>query len=40
MLRNRPKRARQTIPVLPFGAAGEVKKTDIESDYHLLKVLS
>jgi 6-phosphofructokinase 1 len=25
---------------LPFGAAGDVKKTDIEGDYHLLKVLS
>ena len=28
------------VEFLPFGAAGEVKKTDIESDYHLLKVLS
>jgi 6-phosphofructokinase 1 len=28
------------VSFLPFGAAGEVKKTDIESDYHLLKVLS
>ena len=25
---------------LPFGAAGDVKRTDIEADYHLLKVLS
>ena len=25
---------------LPFGTAGESKRTDIESDYHLLKVLS
>lgn len=28
------------VAFLPFGAAGEVKRTDIESDYHLLKVLS
>jgi hypothetical protein len=28
------------VELLPFGAAGEVKTTDIESDYHLLKVLS
>ena len=28
------------IEFLPFGAAGDVKKTDIEADYHLLKVLS
>jgi 6-phosphofructokinase 1 len=28
------------VEFLPFGTAGEVKKTDIESDYHLLKVLS
>jgi len=28
------------VAFLPFGAAGDVKKTDIESDYHLLKVLS
>jgi len=30
----------ERVEFLPFGAAGEVKKTDIESDYHLLKVLS
>ena len=28
------------VEFLTFGAAGDVKKTDIESDYHLLKVLS
>jgi 6-phosphofructokinase 1 len=28
------------VEFLPFGAAGDIKKTDIESDYHLLKVLS
>ena len=28
------------VGFLPFGAAGEVKKTDIEFDYHLLKILS
>jgi len=28
------------VEFLPFGTAGEVKKTDIESDYHLLKILS
>jgi len=28
------------IEFLPFGAAGDVKRTDIEADYHLLKVLS
>ena len=28
------------VEFLPFGAADEVKETDIESDYHLLKVLS
>jgi 6-phosphofructokinase 1 len=28
------------VEFLPFGAAGDTKKTDIESDYHLLKVLS
>jgi 6-phosphofructokinase 1 len=28
------------IEFLPFGAAGDVKTTDIEADYHLLKVLS
>jgi len=28
------------VEFLPFGTAGEVKETDIESDYHLLKVLS
>ena len=28
------------VEFLPFGAAGDVKKTDFESDYHLLKVLS
>jgi 6-phosphofructokinase 1 len=28
------------VAFLPFAAAGDVKKTDIESDYHLLKVLS
>ena len=28
------------VEFLPFGTAGESKKTDIESDYHLLKVLS
>jgi 6-phosphofructokinase 1 len=30
----------ERVEFLPFGAAGEVKETDIESDYHLLKVLS
>ncbi|HSA95307.1 MAG TPA: 6-phosphofructokinase, partial [Acidobacteriota bacterium] len=28
------------VAFLPFGAAGDVKKTEIEADYHLLKVLS
>jgi len=28
------------VEFLPFGAAGEAKRTDIESDYRLLKVLS
>ena len=28
------------VSFLPFGAAGETKRTEIESDYHLLKVLS
>lgn len=28
------------VEFLPFGTAGEVKEIDIESDYHLLKVLS
>jgi 6-phosphofructokinase 1 len=28
------------VEFLPFGAAGDAKKTDIEFDYHLLKVLS
>ncbi|OGD16452.1 MAG: hypothetical protein A2V76_10345 [Candidatus Aminicenantes bacterium RBG_16_63_14] len=28
------------VEFLPFGAAGDKKKPDIESDYHLLKVLS
>jgi len=28
------------VEFLPFGAAGDVKTTEIESDYHLLKVLS
>ncbi len=28
------------VEFLAFGAAGDTKKTDIESDYHLLKVLS
>jgi 6-phosphofructokinase 1 len=28
------------LAFLPFGAAGDIKKTSIESDYHLLKVLS
>jgi 6-phosphofructokinase 1 len=28
------------VEFLKFGAAGDMKKTDIESDYHLLKVLS
>jgi len=28
------------VEFLPFGAAGDVKKTDIESDYRLLKILS
>ena len=28
------------VEFLPFGAAGEVKKTEIESDYRLLKILS
>jgi len=28
------------VEFLPFGAAGDVKKTEIESDYRLLKVLS
>jgi 6-phosphofructokinase 1 len=28
------------VEFLPFGAAGDVKTADIESDYHLLKVLS
>jgi len=28
------------VEFLPFGAAGNIKKTEIESDYHLLKVLS
>lgn len=28
------------VEFLPFGAAGEVKHADIETDYHLLKVLS
>jgi len=30
----------EKVEFLPFGAAGEVKEIDIESDYHLLKVLS
>lgn len=30
----------ETVEFLPFGAAGEIKVTDIEHDYHLLKVLS
>jgi len=32
--------AGETVEFLPFGAAGEAKVTDIEHDYHLLKVLS
>jgi 6-phosphofructokinase 1 len=28
------------VEFLPFGAAGDTKEADIESDYHLLKVLS
>ena len=32
--------ARGRVEFLAFGAAGEVKKTDIEPDYHLLKVLA
>jgi hypothetical protein len=28
------------VEFLKFGAAGDVKTTDIEFDYHLLKVLS
>jgi 6-phosphofructokinase 1 len=28
------------VEFLPFGAAGEVKRTEIESDYRLLKILS
>jgi len=28
------------VEFLPFGAAGDVKKIDIESDYRLLKILS
>jgi 6-phosphofructokinase 1 len=32
--------AGERVEFLPFGAAGEVKAIDIESDYHLLKVLS
>jgi 6-phosphofructokinase 1 len=31
---------RGRVEFLPFGAVGEAKETDIESDYHLLKVLS
>ncbi len=32
--------AGEAVEFLPFGAAGEAKVTDIEHDYHLLKVLS
>jgi 6-phosphofructokinase 1 len=31
---------RDRVEFLPFGAGGDVKRTDIEFDYHLLKVLS
>ncbi|MGZ5488457.1 MAG: 6-phosphofructokinase, partial [Candidatus Aminicenantales bacterium] len=31
---------RDRVEFLPFGTAGDVKRTDIEYDYHLLKVLS